>query len=192
MECLQQKQTLSGPRQMPSSISALAHRFVLALAVLLGLAACRSDSDRSGQPDVYDVAATDADMLTAIASARRTVEGFAARVRAPTPTQAVATIKVRLQEGDAVEHIWLTNLSFDGQLFTGQLDNVPVALRGWSLGDTVRVPRDSISDWMLVDADTVFGAYSIHLLRSQMGAAERAAFDREQGLVYPPEARPVR
>jgi uncharacterized protein YegJ (DUF2314 family) len=131
-------------------------------------------------------------MQAAIAEARRTVPDFATRVLTPAPGQTYAAVKVALREGEAVEHVWISDLAFDGESFRGRLGNTPVDLRRWSIGDTVRVSRDSVSDWMLVDADTVYGGYSVHVLRARMSPTEREAFDREQGLVFPPTPRPIR
>jgi uncharacterized protein YegJ (DUF2314 family) len=160
------------------------------------LVACAPGGDgvveRPGEPAVYNVAADDAAMLAASAEARRTVAAFAPRLAAPVPGQSYAAVKVPLRDGEAVEHVWVSDLAYDGRTFRGRLGNTPVELSRRALGDTVRVARDSVSDWMLVARDTVYGAYTVHALRARMSLADRAAFDAEQGVYFPPAPVPIR
>lgn len=130
-------------------------------------------------------------MAAATAAARGTLAAFAARVASPAPAQSYAGVKVPLREGERVEHVWMSDLRYDGDAFRGRLGNAPVELTRWRVGDSVRVARDSVSDWMLIVHDTVYGGYSVHLLRSRMIAEQRAVFDREQGLAFPAAPKPA-
>jgi len=123
-------------------------------------------------------------MNRAIGEARSSLDGFIDRLAHPSPAQSYAGVKVPLTEGAITEHVWMSHLSFDGSRFRGVLGNDPVDLHHVKLGDTLVAVRDSISDWMLVDRDTVFGAYTVYVLRARMPSAERVAFDREQGLYF--------
>jgi hypothetical protein len=53
-------------------------------------------------------------------------------------------------EGETVEHVWLSHVTYDGERFHGRIDNNVESLRGWRLGDTVSVLPDSISDWLVI------------------------------------------
>jgi uncharacterized protein YegJ (DUF2314 family) len=60
-------------------------------------------------------------------------------------------VKLPLREGETVEHVWISDVRFDGGRFYGRIDNDVQSVKGWRLGDTVSVPADSISDWLIVD-----------------------------------------
>ena len=144
---------------------------------------------RAGEPDVVKVSADDPEMSAAIAEARKAVPPFIDRVQHPSPTQTYVAVKMRLTEGDAVEHVWLDHLSFDGTRLRGLLGNAPTDVRHVKLGDTLTVAPDSISDWMLVDRDTVYGAYTTYVLRDHLSAAERQSFNHDQGVFFGPKPR---
>ena len=83
-----------------------------------------------------------------------------------------------------VEHMWMSEIDFDGQFVSGVLLNAPNWLKTVKKGDTVRVPLSEISDWMYVISGEVFGAYTVNLLRSRMGRPERQQHDGAWGLNF--------
>ena len=139
---------------------------------------------RPGEAPVVNFAPDDSAMTGAMAMARRSVNAFVQRVTHPTATQSYAGIKVRVAEGDVVEHIWASELSFDGTRLRGTLGNTPLNLRRLKMGDTVVVRPDSVSDWMIVDRDTVFGAFTVYVVRDRMPPVDRAAFDRDMKIYF--------
>lgn len=163
------------------------------LLVVLGLVclACDGVARRQGEPDNFMVSMDDPEMLQAMDSARASIASFIGHLGTPPATQSYTAIKVRLVEDDKVEHIWVSKPSFDGTLFRGALDNVPLDLKRVRVGDTVSAPRDSISDWMIIDRDTVFGAYTVHVLRRRMSPSDRSAFDGEQGVYFGDRPRSI-
>jgi uncharacterized protein YegJ (DUF2314 family) len=80
-----------------------------------------------------------------------------------------------------VEHMWLSDVDFDGREVNGTLLNSPNWLKSVKEGDTVRVPLGQISDWMYSIGGEVYGAYTVNLIRSRMGRAERAEHDDAWG-----------
>jgi uncharacterized protein YegJ (DUF2314 family) len=156
------------------------------LVVLCCLVACqRSDVvRRAGEPDVVKMSGDDPEMNAAIASAQKSVRPFIDRLQHPSATQSYAAIKMRLIEGPVVEHVWLDHLAFDGTRFHGMLGNAPTDVRRVKLGDSLTVARDSISDWMLVDRDTVYGSYTTYVLRDHLSPSERRSFNRDQGMYF--------
>jgi uncharacterized protein YegJ (DUF2314 family) len=118
-------------------------------------------------------------MLAAIAQARATVPELLRRLRTPSATQTFASVKVPLREGETVEHVWLSHLGVDGGRFHGRIDHDVETLRGWSLGDTVSIAVDSITDWLVIDDSVGIGAYSMRVLRARLSARERAEWDAE-------------
>jgi uncharacterized protein YegJ (DUF2314 family) len=167
--------------------------FILVLLILLfasAFTACSQRRDnvveRPGEPSVYTVPEDDSDMESAISEARRTVIDFTPRLTNPLMGQSYASVKAPLREGDIVEHVWIREPQSDGRRFHGLLGNTPVNITEWQAGDSISVARDSISDWMVVVNDTVYGGYTVHVLRARMTPAEKSTFDSELGLYFPP------
>jgi uncharacterized protein YegJ (DUF2314 family) len=154
-------------------------KLLLALAVLiLLLASVFLLLPRRPDDPVTAVLADDPEMLAAIAEARRSLPLFFERLRRPPPTQTYAGVKVRLVEGDEVEHVWLYDVTLRDGHFSGRIANEVQGLREWQAHDSLRVPTDSVTDWMLIDDGELVGGYSIRLFRARMTEAERAEADR--------------
>jgi uncharacterized protein len=90
----------------------------------------------------------------------------------------------RTEDAPQVEHMWLSEVDFDGRFVSGVLLNAPNWLKTVKEGDSARVPLGEISDWMYVISGEVFGAYTVHLLRSRMGRRERREHDAAWGLNF--------
>lgn len=88
--------------------------------------------------------------------------------------------------GDApeVEHMWLSDVDFDGEAVSGVLGNEPNWVTSVHAGDAVRIPLDRISDWMYVMSGIAYGAFTVNLLRSRMNPEERREHDLAWGLDF--------
>jgi uncharacterized protein YegJ (DUF2314 family) len=84
----------------------------------------------------------------------------------------------------SVEHMWLSDVDFDGKVVSGVLLNAPNWLKTVKEGDAARFPLGQISDWMFAVSGEVFGAYTVNLLRSRMGRRERREHDSAWGLDF--------
>src|SRR5262249_31733750 len=105
----------------------------------------------------------------------------------------MACLKAPFSDGDSrsrsrdtpeVEHMWLSEIDFDGQFVSGVLLNSPNWLKSVKEGDRVRIPPGQISDWMYVLNGDVYGAYTVNLLRSRMGRQELRQHDEAWGLNF--------
>src|SRR5688572_26074633 len=66
--------------------------------------------------------------------------------------------------GDApdAEHMWVSDVDFDGEFVSGVLGNDPNWLTSVKAGDAVRMPVDQISDWMYVkNGGVAYGAFTV-------------------------------
>lgn len=105
------------------------------------------------------------------------------------PALSIAAVKAQFEDPALpepnVEHMWLDDLEFDGEVVAGNLVNEPNWLRLLSAGERVAVPLTDISDWMYAHAGApVCGAFTVHLMRSRMPAHERAEHDAAWGLDF--------
>ena len=146
---------------------------------------------------VYFVKDKDPEMQRAIERARETFRYFwrelAWEQRRIVPGLTLAAVKVpfsdppdveRDADDPAVEQMWLSEIEFDGMMITGTLLNSPHWLKTIKEGDQSQVPISGISDWMYAIGERVYGAYTVNLLRSQMGSSERAQHDAAWGLDF--------
>lgn len=153
---------------------------------------------------VFDNSAPD--MQRAYATARATFRYFWREVardqRRIVPALGLACVKAPFSDGDSradtrdtpgVEHMWLSEVDFDGECVSGTLANDPNWLKSVKAGDRARFPLDQISDWMCAISDDVYGAFTVNLLRSRMDPNERRAHDEAWGLNFgdPAEVRTV-
>jgi uncharacterized protein YegJ (DUF2314 family) len=83
-----------------------------------------------------------------------------------------------------VEHMWLTEIQFDGDAISAKLLNSPNELTSVKTGDEVSLRLDQIEDWMYVLEGRVFGGFTIQVLRARMSASERRAHDKAWGFDF--------
>jgi uncharacterized protein YegJ (DUF2314 family) len=144
------------------------------LPVVLLLASC----DRGAPPPVVSFKEDDAAMNAAIQKARGSVQEFIAAFQNPKPTQTDFSIKAKFTDGIHSEHMWVTELRFDGKAFSGKIGNDPAKLKNVRFGSPCTIAPNEISDWMFVDADRLVGGATIRVMRNQLSPAERKEFDQ--------------
>ncbi|MFD2541243.1 DUF2314 domain-containing protein [Lacinutrix gracilariae] len=92
--------------------------------------------------------------------------------------------KVEGREQPLVEHMWISEIAFDGEYITGVLMNSPNLLTNIAEGDTVNRKVSEISDWMLAIDRKTYGGYTIQVLRSNMTEEARKQHDEAWGLDF--------
>ena len=112
------------------------------------------------------------------------------------PALALACVKIAFtQDEKEVEHMWINEVTFDGNNVTGILLNEPDKLTNVSCGDFVNIPLNQITDWLFAispnsktDSSTsrpkVYGGFTIQAIRSEMTAQERKEHDDAWGLDF--------
>ena len=142
------------------------------------LSGCAPDViQRPGEPDVVGVAADDDAMNAAMQAARDSYDTFLSELGSPEPTGHYS-VKIRVDDGPEVEHIWLNELQLEGGALTGVVNNEPVSVSTVRLGDRVSVERERLSDWLIIDQGVYRGGFTIRVLRDLMSPDEREALDR--------------
>jgi uncharacterized protein YegJ (DUF2314 family) len=53
------------------------------------------------------------------------------------------------------ESMWLVVTDFDGKEFTGVLDNHPTSVTNVKYGDTLKIDKHNIEDWVIYSYDSV-------------------------------------
>jgi uncharacterized protein YegJ (DUF2314 family) len=115
--------------------------------------------------------------------ARDTIDEFRRRITSPPATQSFITLKVRFEEDEHVEHMWVSDVELVGAEFRGVVANRAVKIRSVQLGQVVTVALDQVSDWMAVDDGKLVAGYTLRVIRNRMSAKERAQFDAESEFI---------
>lgn len=143
--------------------------------LLLVLVGC----DKKESADkITRVSGDDPKMNSAIAKSRANVNTFITALKSPKPGQTGFSVKKPFSEGEEVEHIWLTDVTYDGSQFVGLVGNDPEVVKSVKFGEKTMVAPGEISDWMFIDNRRLVGGETLRVLRDGMSAAERAKFDR--------------
>jgi uncharacterized protein YegJ (DUF2314 family) len=127
--------------------------------------------------NIVNLEIDDAGIEAAKAEARRTVDEFIARLDAAEGIEHQAVKAELLVEGGGTEHVWVTDVTYDGGMFVGAIGNTPIRATGFRMGEIMRVHPAQISDWSYVEGGRLVGGYTIRHIRSRMSDQERRTMD---------------
>ena len=141
---------------------------------------------------VYYAENHDPAMHRAIQTARHTFKYFWREIvwdeRRIVPALDLATAKIQFSQninGEEVsEHMWATDLFFDGTTLYGELLNDPEHLANLHAGDQITATLNQLNDWLFVCDGVAHGGFTIQALRAQMGKAERQEHDAAWGIDF--------
>lgn len=89
---------------------------------------------------------------------------------------------------DDVEHLWLNDVTFDGETLQANVLNSPNHLKSVKASERVTLTPDIISDWIYAISGKVYGGFTINHIRSELSPAELKQHDTQWGLnFFPPE-----
>jgi len=131
-------------------------------------------------------------MNAASAEARRTLPVFWDLLDTYPEYEGAFRLKAAfVTTDDSWEHIWMGDLSHDGDRITGTLMNQPLYLADpFQQGDTVTVHTADVSDWTITgEGDRDYGGFTLRVFASLIGGEEGAAMrETLQDKVIPPYA----
>lgn len=123
-----------------------------------------STADRYSRSAFIDVPAHDEEMAIATKTARVSLDHFWQTLAQPHSGEHSFNLKVRLSDGNQVEHLWLQNPERTAGRMFGTINNDPVHVKNVKLGQRIEFTEDQISDWMFVRADKIVGNYTVRAL----------------------------
>ena len=147
---------------------------------------------RTNESRVVFHASDDPALAEAMERARRTFKYFWREMtweaRRIVPGVELAAVKAAFNDPDGgpddVEHMWISDLRFDGWEMEGVLLNAPHALRTVHPGDVVTLALEEIEDWMYAMQGRAYGGFTIQVTRAEMSAADRRGHDEAWGLDF--------
>lgn len=137
------------------------------------------DGLRSGDPltifddttfaPVLHMPGDDPRMLAAIEEARRRWPEFVEAFGAGPEGEAPFLVKAKFEEGDTVEHMWVSVHAIEGDMVRGILENTPNALKGVHAGEVVDLEAGEISDWIYPRGDESVGGFTQDVIAEYYG-----------------------
>lgn len=106
------------------------------------------------------------------------------------PGLEMAMVKLPFTDGPRTdgnpeyEHMWIDDVTFDGDTIGGILLNAPGWLESVAEGNLVSAPFSHLTDWIMVAEARSYGAFTVNLLRSRMDSAQRKEHDDLWGLDF--------
>jgi len=143
---------------------------------------------RENEPDIHLLRSEDKEMNNAIESAQKSLYKFKEAIKSKNPNYYNFALKERFGTDDGGgEHIWISEIQYDGEKFHGIVDGDPISTKQVKFGDTIEVNFKNITDWMYFDKNTVKGSFTTRVLRKRMSKDELNKMDRESGVTFEKE-----
>ncbi|WP_298756532.1 alpha amylase N-terminal ig-like domain-containing protein [uncultured Psychroserpens sp.] len=102
--------------------------------------------------DTFEVNAENEKIKLAVKEAQETLDYFIEELsKHAKDTNYWFVIKTKFESADYNEHMWVSTLGFDTNHFTGILINEPYWVQNVSIGDTVKIIRTDIEDWVITN-----------------------------------------
>ena len=155
----------------------------LALASLL-FTGCKDAAKEKRRADLRALMhgnTDDPDIRAATEKARATVGQFLAALQKPAPNQRQFMVRKAFPVKDAKQQIlWVIDLSFDGTLLHGRVDdNTAQPGSGLAKDGRVSFPPAEIADWMFNEDGKAVGGHMLRALKNKMTGEEWAKIARQ-------------
>lgn len=89
------------------------------------------------------------------------------------------------------EHMWISNVEFDGHKISGNLNNQPQWVRGMKEGDRVSIGLLDLSDWIYAMDGRAYGGFTVNAMRRSMTNRDLKQHDQAWGLDFGDPSRVV-
>jgi uncharacterized protein YegJ (DUF2314 family) len=133
--------------------------------------------------DIYQTDDSDLKMNNAILESRRSFSEFEKAFNSKDSTISGFAIKYPFTKDDnsGNEHIWLSYVTFENGNYYGFIDNTPEFTKRVKEGDKIQINLENISDWNYMKNDTIFGGYTIKVVKDALSENEKEAFNNSLG-----------
>ncbi|MDC1162600.1 DUF2314 domain-containing protein, partial [Tenacibaculum sp.] len=140
---------------------------------------------RDKNPDVYDMPSEDKRMNWGIEKAQLTFHYFKECLTNPKSGQQYFSVKARIEDNQYIEHIWLTEPSFDkeGNIY-GTVGNEPIDVKNVKINEKIGIPFNYVSDWMIIEEGRLIGGYTIRAIREGLSGNELKDFDKNLSGIF--------
>lgn len=131
---------------------------------------------------VHMVRGSDPAYQATIEAARSSLNRF--REMIPRFDRSSVMVKTELDDGNRRAFVWLFNARPNGTGFTAELFEVPDSISGFNVGQSLDIRADAVLDWMINDAGTLHGGFSLRYHRATLTPNEQLEFDAHIGVTH--------
>jgi len=139
-------------------------------------ASCSKSS--SSQDRVINVESDDAEMNAAIEIARSLLPQFWKTFDEKKSGEQDFALKVKVVDGDQVEHFWAVDIERSAGQITGTINNDPEYVKTIKMGQRITIPEADISDWLYMRDGKMVGNYTLVPMFKNMSPEDVAAFKK--------------
>jgi uncharacterized protein YegJ (DUF2314 family) len=137
------------------------------------------ENKAAGPPGYQQVEDNDKQFDRATEQAQRSLGFFIAALKAKKSGDSGYEIKKAFVDGDKVEHLWISDVSYDGTNFHGKINNKPIDVKSVRLGQSMTVAPKDVTDWMFIKNGKLIGGYTTRVFYARLSPEERAQFDKQ-------------
>ncbi len=156
-------------------MGAMIRPILLVCAVLCGsflFTGCKDKEKEARRLQIREIMhgnTPDADMKAAIEKARATVGDFITALQKPASGQSKFLVRKSFPaEGGKQQILWVNNLTYDGKLLHGKLDdNTAQPGIGVAREGQVSFPPSEVADWMFNDNGKAAGGYMLRVFKQK-------------------------
>jgi uncharacterized protein YegJ (DUF2314 family) len=131
--------------------------------------------DSEGE-DMYYFKGETASMKAAIEEAKKTYPLFEQNIFAGEPGTDHFAIKMIFRGDDSDDYLWLTDLHKKDGVLYGVLYDAPLKAGNIKTGDTLKIEKKRVSDWVYAENGKMMGGYTIRVIYKNMSAAEKKEY----------------
>lgn len=129
----------------------------------------------SGKPEtLVDGGYDEAEMSAAIARARNEVDVFISTIEKGDGSDFA--VKAPIYDNGETEHFWLTEITYQGGEFEGKIGNDPGIVTNVSFGQSIKIRKEDISDWLFMRGGKMHGNYTLRPLLATMSEEDAAYY----------------
>ena len=92
--------------------------------------------------------------------ARKTIDYFVGILNSDEANDCLFSVKVKIDDGEQVEFVWLSDIEYLNGKFKGKIANEIQSVKNVKEGDIWEVDKESISDWLYVKDDKLYGNFT--------------------------------
>lgn len=123
----------------------------------------------------------DPEMAQAITTAQRTLDEFLNIAARPPAGASGFKLKVKLQDGQQSEHMWVTPFRVMPDGFLGILANDPNYIKNVKLGQRISFTRSEVSDWGYVQDGRQKGSFTVCVVLKHLPKTEAQRYRTDYG-----------
>ncbi|MBD8346376.1 DUF2314 domain-containing protein [Dysgonomonas sp. HGC4] len=164
---------------------------ILASIITLGLISCSNKSKSTENENISYIKEDDKEINIAMDKAKETFNQFEKAFIENQKTNRYTNFVVKegfpTKDGSK-EHMWVSELTYDGNNFFGIVSNEPLYDTQVQFGDTITIDKNLISDWMYTDTSSnlTYGAYTMRVFVDRMSDDKKSAFLMENDFTFAP------